>query len=104
MCVALGCDVLSATPAYEELRGETRRVVTLASFLRGAASKSDRSARLKMAVHDAKEQGIELRVPGYARPEQPIKELLENLNGLPLLVLGSNTDELLGIVTAFDLL
>jgi hypothetical protein len=79
--------------------------VTVARYLRAASSKAKRNARLKMTLNDAMtEHGIELVVPAYARPEQPIKELLENLNSLPLLVLATNTHELLGIVTAFDLL
>jgi hypothetical protein len=79
--------------------------VAIASYLRGAPSKSIRNERLKMSLRDAhREQGIELALPQYARPEQPINEVLGDLTSLPLLVLGSNSDELLGIVTAFDLL
>jgi hypothetical protein len=79
-------------------------------YLRGgspeATSNKERQRRLRCSVEDAvSEYGLELEPVDCCHPEDPITEILEELDHVPVLVCEDGPGErLLGIITAFDLL
>jgi len=48
--------------------------------------------------------GIRLDTPRCVPPEHRIADIVSSLSTIPILVIGDRPDELMGIVTAFDLL
>ena len=78
--------------------------VAVAEYLR-AAGPSERKKRLRTSLRDAATTGLlRLDTPKCVAPEHRVADLVSNLAHLPILVIGDRSDELIGIVTAFDLL
>jgi hypothetical protein len=89
----------------------------VARYLRAATERKERNARLLHPLSKAHQASgdtkagepdigrpIHLDRPHLCQPEDSIRNVLDGCNGLPALVTRSETGELLGIVTAFDLL
>lgn len=101
----------SYLPVYAEYRGETRWCVisdySLAEYLRKVSSKGERKKHLAALLSETLEQNtIELSKPRICNPNCPISDIINDLSSLPILVTSErgNDSELLGIITAFDLL
>lgn len=78
--------------------------VALARFLRCAKGSDERNFRMSMKLKDAVEASqVALDKPACVAVTTPIDQFLGSLGALPLLVLDER-EELIGIVTAFDLL
>jgi len=80
--------------------------LALAPYLR-AGTPGDRRQRLAETLsHAEKHGGVQLMDPKRCGPEESARTALEGCKDLPILVTnsGGGTDNLLGIVTAFDLL
>lgn len=77
----------------------------LARFFREASDASQRHARMAMPLRDAVERGqVELREVTCVGALTRIDEILGKIDALPTLVIEDSNAELIGIVTAFDLL
>lgn len=77
---------------------------SLALYLRAAKSHSERNKRLARRLGEVVEAGsITLSDAPVCGPEDSVATVLERSNGLPVLVVGSDSD-LRGIVTPFDVL
>jgi len=78
---------------------------SIAKYLRAAGSGQDREQRLRTLLRDAiKSKLLHIDTPRCVRPEHEVADVLANLTSLPILVVANQPEELLGIVTAFDLL
>lgn len=79
--------------------------VALARFFRAAKNRSDREDRMALTMRDAVLQGcIALDDAVLLGADDPIERALERLASRPVLVTGESREDLLGILTAFDLL
>lgn len=79
--------------------------ISIARYLHEADNHAARGERLRTSLESAVEQGgLRLEMPKCVMPGRLIAELLPHLDALPLLVVSGTSRELLGIVTAFDLL
>jgi hypothetical protein len=77
----------------------------LATYLRSAESPKERQERLAEALESAvRSSRLTLRSPFTCTAECSISEALAKCDGLPVLVRGEREEDLLGIVTPFDLL
>ncbi len=79
----------------------------VARFLRTAPSNRQRRKRLCMPLKEAtqvKDGGVLLDVAQIAKATDPLRRHLAKISTHPILVTGAAERELLGIVTAFDLL
>ena len=77
---------------------------SIAMYLRAAKSRSERSRRLARQLGEALDAGdVTLIDAPTCEPEDSIATVLERSKGLPVLVVGSNSD-LRGIITPFDVL
>ena len=82
----------------------------VARYLRANARNARLLQRLDKASGDIRAEEpnsgrpIQLDKPHLCQPEDSVRVALEGCNGLPVLVTQKETGELLGIVTAFDLL
>ncbi|WBY02785.1 hypothetical protein PE066_04395 [Ramlibacter tataouinensis] len=78
---------------------------SLARALRGAVGQDARARMLGMSLEDAVSQNyLELETPDMAQVDTPIQEVAGKLGSVPILVMSRDGMELVGIVTAFDLL
>jgi CBS domain-containing protein len=76
----------------------------IAKYLRGSETPGGRKARLVQSLADAeKPGGIKLQTPTCCKPTDSVADVLKGWDGTPILVVRENGNELLGIVTAFDL-
>jgi len=76
----------------------------VARYLRAGAP-GGRSLRLAETLLQAvKPEGVQLNTPKLCAPDESGRTALEGCKGLPILVKNSATGNLLGILTAFDLL
>lgn len=76
----------------------------VARHLRGATG-GDLHRRLKQPLEEAvKASSIKLHKARIFKPEDSVKVLFKEHDGLPVLVCSGPSDNLLGIITAFDLL
>lgn len=92
----------SALPVSSETSPKTWYLISdqaLASFL---GRSQVRSERLSMSIEEARNQGLSLVEAGILRAETSVSDALGKMGQLPLLVVAR--DEIVGIVTAFDLL
>jgi CBS domain-containing protein len=79
--------------------------VALARFFRAAKDRAEREDRMALTVRDAALQGcISFDETVLLAPDAPIDVALQRLASCPVLVTGESQEELLGILTAFDLL
>jgi len=79
--------------------------VAVAAFLRGTDKATERNQRLQTRVEDAVRSGaLRLDTPLCVKSDYRVTDLLGQLTSIPALVVGDSPDELIGIVTAFDLL
>lgn len=76
----------------------------LRKYLRVATNKQELQNRLIKTLGKAVQNGLKLCDPHVCRPDTSIQKALENCNGLPMLVKSDDPDQLLGILTSFDLL
>lgn len=77
----------------------------LARYLRAAANKIDLAKRLAQPLGQIiKLKEIELRNTKNLNPDVTIVEAMENWDGLPICVRSTQSDDLVGILTPFDLL
>ncbi|MGH7971748.1 MAG: hypothetical protein ACREIC_23790 [Limisphaerales bacterium] len=77
----------------------------LAKYLRAAANGLEKKERLIQSLIDAeKAGGIQLCRAKQCQPEEPISNALVDWDGLPILVVRGDFADLVGILTAFDLL
>jgi len=77
----------------------------LARYLMGAADKEEKKKRLLQSLADAEDAGgVRLCSAKQCVQEESISEILGDWNGLPILVLRKESTDLVGILTAFDLL
>ena len=73
----------------------------IAQYLR----KGDRKDRLAKTLNEAKNDGLVLEKASTCFPDTPVSEVLEKSKGKPVLVVErERIDQLVGIVTPFDLL
>lgn len=78
----------------------------VAKFLRSAQTNEERNKRLATALKDAVQgEGLKLHETKTVPPDTPLQLVLDALSKYPVLVIkGENPEELLGIVTASDVL
>lgn len=77
----------------------------LASFLRTADSPGERNDRLSQRLETAIQGGeLSLDRPFLCRGDCLVADALGQCNGLPILIVGPNQHDLVGIATPFDLL
>lgn len=77
----------------------------LAKYLRAAVDNIDRTKRLAQPLREIiKLKEIELHNTKNLKPDVPIVEAMENWSGLPICVQSNHSNDLIGILTPFDLL
>ncbi len=101
----------SYLPVYTNYRGEKGWWVisdyALAEYLRKVSSKNERKRHLATLLSETLENNtIELSKPHVCSPDCPISDIISQIGSLPILVISEKGKDLdlLGIVTAFDLL
>jgi hypothetical protein len=77
----------------------------LGSYLRSSPTEAERKRRLCQTLQDAVAQGaIRCETPFACQATTSLEEALRGSNGLPVLIVDRNGEELLGIATPFDFL
>lgn len=98
----------SYLPVRTQAQGGQWQVVAdfeLARFFREASGTSERHARMATSLGDGVRSGqVQLRAVTCVGALTRIEEVLGKIDALPVLVIGSSDAELIGILTAFDLL
>jgi CBS domain-containing protein len=94
------------SPATWRLVSETGLAKHLHSIPPGGESRPNRKERLAMSLGDAVNAGLlEPESVELARPETPVHEVAQHLTGRPVLIVHpEDVTQLVGILTAYDLL
>lgn len=79
--------------------------VEVARYVRTVKGKEHRENRLLIPLAEAIRQGnFDLNERTLCHPEDSVRAAIQNSMGLPILVVRKDSSDLVGIVTAFDLL
>lgn len=79
--------------------------LAIASYLKTAANPGDLRSRLTRQLKEAlASQDVKLIAPRRCKPGDSVVDMLNNWDGVPVLVLSQQPGELAGILTPFDLL
>lgn len=99
----------SYLPVRLSMNGETEwKLVSddaLARYLMNAGDGEEKKKRLVESLADAIHRGqVQLREAKKCPQDEPVSSVLEGWNGLPILIVRNESADLVGILTAFDLL
>ena len=99
----------SFLPVFTDYRGKKEWWLisdfALATYLRARIGKDERARRLAQSLSDALQAGgLELEEPRLCEPADPISKVLDPPTTAPSLVVSPGKQDLIGIITAFDVL